>query len=366
METTSDGDVFLVWPTQFARHFAIEQSSDLAAWAAQPETHLGTGADARRYLFSLTPPPQGVSGPWTPPNPDTVRQHFSLSFFPNGQTLISWTQDGNSHRAVVSDDWSTVTVGDQPLPFPALMWYADANSSPPVNFDFFTWNLPYQTFYASYVPDELPQEAQDRLNLLLGKKEAIRNHAAEVIPQSLSRPPDPPLPPGVNQRRFIRIVETRPDSDADGLFDDEEMRDYLTDPWLWDSDDDGYTDLDEINAGTDPADAESKPGSPPDPNAPAEVFVESRTRQLASRVFAFAYPDQPQFTRFTGSYKRRRAATGSWDFPDVTLHQYLTVSVSPDHVGTNPVGVGRRAGGGRCESWTGRLSGRGARPPGSA
>ncbi|MBP7948287.1 MAG: hypothetical protein KA004_01440 [Verrucomicrobiales bacterium] len=30
MELQAD-DVFLVWPTQFARHYVIEQSSDLAA-----------------------------------------------------------------------------------------------------------------------------------------------------------------------------------------------------------------------------------------------------------------------------------------------------------------------------------------------
>ncbi|MBP7951547.1 MAG: hypothetical protein KA004_18040, partial [Verrucomicrobiales bacterium] len=161
METTTSGDVFLVWPTQFARRYAIEQSTDLAQWESLPDTVMGTDGEQRKYLFSITPPPPGVPGPWEPPAPDTVRQHFSLSFFPNGQTLISWTQDGNSHRAVVSDDWSTVTVGDQPLPFPALMWYADANSTPPVNFDFFTWNLQWQPLYASLVPSALPQEAQD-------------------------------------------------------------------------------------------------------------------------------------------------------------------------------------------------------------
>ncbi len=310
METTASGDVFLVWPTQFARRYAIEQSSDLAAWVAQPETHLGTGADARRYLFSLTPPPQGVSGPWEPPAQDTVRQHFSLSSFPNGQTLISWTQVGNSHRALVNDDWSTVTVGDQPLPFPALMWYADANSTPPVNFDFFTWNRQWQPLYASLVPSALPQEAQDRLALLLGNKEAIMNHAAAVISQSLNHPPDPPLPPGANQRRFIRIVETRPDSDADGLFDDEEMRDYLTDPWLWDSDDDGYTDLDEINAGTDPADASSLPASLPGPAAPPEIFVESRFRQVAGSVNRSGTAEE---FHYDGRYVRRPANSGPWD-----------------------------------------------------
>nr|MBP7950517.1 hypothetical protein [Verrucomicrobiales bacterium] len=164
--------------------------------------------------------------------------------------------------------------------------------------------------YASLVPSALPQEAQDRLNLLLGKKEAIRNHAAEVISQSLNRPPDPPLPPGVNQRRFIRIVETRPDSDIDGLFDDEEMRDYLTDPLVPDSDDDGYTDLDEINSGTDPADAESMPGSPSDPNAPPEIFVESRFRQLAGSVNRSGTAEE---FHYEGRYVRRPANSGPWD-----------------------------------------------------
>ena len=55
-----------------------------------------------------------------------------------------------------------------------------------------------------------------------------------------------------------------PDDDNDGLTDLEETGIYGTNPFLVDSDGDGFSDFDEVNAGTDPLD----PGSFPMPEVP--------------------------------------------------------------------------------------------------
>ncbi|MHA1252691.1 MAG: hypothetical protein ACTSRP_22075, partial [Candidatus Helarchaeota archaeon] len=49
------------------------------------------------------------------------------------------------------------------------------------------------------------------------------------------------------------------DSDNDGLTDYHEHYNYGTDPQLWDTDGDGYSDGDEISNGTDPLDPTSYP-----------------------------------------------------------------------------------------------------------
>ena len=51
-----------------------------------------------------------------------------------------------------------------------------------------------------------------------------------------------------------------PDTDGDGLDDGEEVHDYGTEPLLWDSDEDGYGDGEEVHDyGTDPLDGEDYP-----------------------------------------------------------------------------------------------------------
>jgi hypothetical protein len=44
----------------------------------------------------------------------------------------------------------------------------------------------------------------------------------------------------------------RPDSDDDGLYDDDELNVYGTDPWAWDTDGDGSSDGEEVYYGTNP------------------------------------------------------------------------------------------------------------------
>jgi hypothetical protein len=47
-------------------------------------------------------------------------------------------------------------------------------------------------------------------------------------------------------------VRVRYDHDGDWLYDDEETGFYFTDPWLWDTDGDGFGDNREIGEGSDP------------------------------------------------------------------------------------------------------------------
>ena len=44
----------------------------------------------------------------------------------------------------------------------------------------------------------------------------------------------------------------RPDGDGDGLYDDDELYVYYTNPWAWDTDGDGAGDGEEVYYGTDP------------------------------------------------------------------------------------------------------------------
>ena len=53
--------------------------------------------------------------------------------------------------------------------------------------------------------------------------------------------------------------EDRPDTDEDGLFDDDETDVYNTDPDEYDTDDDGYSDGEEVFFGTDPTDSDDAP-----------------------------------------------------------------------------------------------------------
>ena len=62
---------------------------------------------------------------------------------------------------------------------------------------------------------------------------------------------------------------TRPDTDADGLSDGDEVNKYGTNPLVKDTDGDGVSDADEVAAGTDPVVAESAAPAPTE--APAEV-----------------------------------------------------------------------------------------------
>jgi hypothetical protein len=52
------------------------------------------------------------------------------------------------------------------------------------------------------------------------------------------------------------------DTDFDDLSDDKEINYYFTDPKLVDTDGDSYWDGEEVEAGTDPGDADSKPAKP--------------------------------------------------------------------------------------------------------
>lgn len=85
----------------------------------------------------------------------------------------------------------------------------------------------------------------------------------------------------------VTLVEIL-DSDGDGISDDEESIIYETDPFNPDSDDDGFSDLDEIIENTDPLDSDSvpaqvdeptpqpssdQPPSPPSPDDTTEVVL---------------------------------------------------------------------------------------------
>ncbi len=63
------------------------------------------------------------------------------------------------------------------------------------------------------------------------------------VPEATEAPP-PVEPP----------AEERPDGDEDGLFDDDELGVYFTDPTAWDTDGDGSSDGEEVYYGTDPND----------------------------------------------------------------------------------------------------------------
>jgi hypothetical protein len=49
-------------------------------------------------------------------------------------------------------------------------------------------------------------------------------------------------------------VRVRYDHDGDWLYDDEEVAIYFTDPWLWDTDGDGFGDNSELGFGSNPLD----------------------------------------------------------------------------------------------------------------
>lgn len=64
----------------------------------------------------------------------------------------------------------------------------------------------------------------------------------------------------INRAEYFNGTDIRdPDSDHDGLLDGAEVLIYRTNPLNSDSDDDTYSDSEEVNAGTDPLDPSSYP-----------------------------------------------------------------------------------------------------------
>jgi hypothetical protein len=82
--------------------------------------------------------------------------------------------------------------------------------------------------------------------------------------------------PGGGVHLFFRIVESYADADGDGLLDHHERDVTTTDPYLSDSDHDGFSDGEEFAAGSDPNDPSSTPatvgsgGVPPGSNLPPD------------------------------------------------------------------------------------------------
>lgn len=236
----------------------------------------------RVHVYSFPPPVPPVPDPNAPPpdlrpidflyftvmpftGPQTLVDGYER--YPGGATLFTWHQRATEDepaqvcRVLYPINFTEIPVFETTARFPTFLFYynVDPWNTHKLHYDFSTWTSPFQASYLDYREENLTPNAAAVFGRLKPHLNAIVEQAtAQLENQATAQVPEPiPYVPG--QRKFYRVIETRLDTDGDGLFDDEEMGEFNSDPYSYDTDGDGYSDGHEIDAGSDPGDASQNP-----------------------------------------------------------------------------------------------------------
>jgi len=273
MNTDATGLVSFDWATRAGYGYEVETSPDLTHWQPLASFH-GNGATFSLPVAQIAPPGQPVPPP-SPANP-LHSAHFALRIFPDqARTLIAWTQPGSTvlSQALVSADLRNLT--DLPL---FVGKFTDAPNATDYLLSFTFVSGPFHADFEAFTLAALTTEESGHLAWFTDRLEEAR--LAMVDAQASGRMSNslPTTAAGTSGgvEVFFRVIESYLDSDGDGLYDHHEIGYVGSDPWLSDSDHDGYTDKEEFDAGSDPHDAASTPGTgggtPPTEVLPEEDF----------------------------------------------------------------------------------------------
>jgi Bacterial TSP3 repeat len=296
VQTDNFRSVDVVWKTQPGLLYELESGSGLAVWAsAYSQYGMGQQINARVR-----------TGPATPENPSpptlTLPQFsFVVNRLSGGaSSLVSWRDTGGQYSAQVA--LSFVISGLPPV------W--DATITPtapdtPYRLSFFVNTVTYQAGQTPPVTDPLPPAQQVRLNKLTAAYAFL-----QANPQGTPGAAGGPTTTLAGADRYYRVRVAYTDSDGDGLYDHQELNPtdpaHCSNPFLADSDGDGYSDADEYANGTTASHAASKPFDPMSPPAaqwyvgtmeaywpkflrdPGEVLFSNQVAQVTAAATALA------------------------------------------------------------------------------
>jgi hypothetical protein len=275
MNTGPSGLVSLSWPTRGGYGYRVETSSDLESDAWQPlASFYGNGGTLSIPVAQITPP--GAQPPPVAPPVNVRSAHFTLRAFPGlNKTLVAWNQPGQTGLSQVllnATDFSTIV--DLPLFFGK---FADPANGIDYLLSFVILGGDFDPAYDLLTPALLSPEETERLAWFTDRMAEVKAamEAAQANGQATNNVPATNAGsggPGVQV--FFRLVELYQDSDGDGILDHHERDVTGTDPWDADSDNDGFSDGAEFEAGSDPHNANSTPandaGGPPGTDLPPD------------------------------------------------------------------------------------------------
>jgi hypothetical protein len=264
MSTAPDGLVSLAWPTRTGYGYRVETSSDLTTDAWQPlATFYGNGGTLSIPVAQITPP--GAQPPPAGPPVNVRSAHFTLRAFPGmNKTLVVWNQPGQTGLSqVLLDGTDFSTVLNLPLFFGK---FADPANGIDYLLSFVILGGDFDPAYDLLTPALLSPEETERLAWFTDRLAEVKAamEAAQANGQATNNVPATNAGsggPGVQM--FFRLVELYQDSDGDGILDHHERDVTGTDPWDADSDNDGFSDGAEFEAGSDPHNANSTPANDP-------------------------------------------------------------------------------------------------------
>jgi hypothetical protein len=259
LERSEDGVVSFSWLSSAFYGYDLQTSPDLENWEVFGDFY-GTGRNISVPLIQIIPNDPSTSPSVNPQYFERRRAHFTLRVFDDvNKLLVSWRPqdaEGLTH-ALLDLDFGSV-VG---LPF-FFGRYTDLVENVDYNLSFYIINQTFDPMFDAFPISALTAEEvahlawfTDRTADVLADMQGSLAGITNVSNTTES---------AVGEGNFFRVLKRRLDSDADGLFDDEE--DMLNmDPWLQDSDGDGFSDWEETLWGTDPRDPLSNPASQPEP-----------------------------------------------------------------------------------------------------
>lgn len=175
------------------------------------------------------------------------------------KTLVTWSQPGSENLTQVLLDVDFNGVANIPLFFGS---FEDTPNNLVYNLSFHLLGSEFHPSFNSYTLGNLSIEEAERLTWFTDRIPAIQQAMADALSnaQASSATSPPPSVSGIGQK-FFRFVEFYRDSDGDGLFDHHEFA-LGGDPWLTDSDHDGYSDYFESIAASALNDSGSTPQNP--------------------------------------------------------------------------------------------------------